>query len=186
MHDEAGKGEAGVWLADSFVEILEELCDDFGIGFAVKVIALGEEHFLEGFKIGDDAVVNDDKLGVSVGDVGVGVDDGGGAVGGPAGVGDADVVGEGAGLGERGFDEGVNGVLELVDGADGLEDEDIVNGGSVKREAGRVVAPVLEATQAGEKRAEDGVLGDRDAVVGVAEDAAHGWGRGSGRLKSGE
>jgi hypothetical protein len=69
-------------------DLLDEVGDDFGVGFGDEDVALGGEFALELEVVFDDAVVDDDDAAGAVA-VGVGVFFGGAAVGGPAGVADA-------------------------------------------------------------------------------------------------
>lgn len=69
--------------------LLNQMGDDFGVGFGDEFVAGGGELFLEGEVVLDDAVVDDDEVSGAVA-VGVGVFFGGAAVGCPAGVSDAE------------------------------------------------------------------------------------------------
>ena len=70
-------------------DLLDEVRDDFGVGFGDELVALGGEFALEREVILDDAVVDDDDAAGAVA-VGVGILFGGAAVGGPAGMADAE------------------------------------------------------------------------------------------------
>ena len=74
--------------------LLDEVGDDFGVGFGDELVALGGEFALEVEVVFDDAVVDDDDAAGAVA-MGVGVLFGGAAVGGPAGVADAEGAVEG-------------------------------------------------------------------------------------------
>ena len=90
--------------------LLDEVGDDFGVGFGDELVALGGELGFEGEVVFDDAVVDDDE-GAGAVAVGVGVLFGGAAVGGPAGVADAEGAVDGV-VGDDGFE-----VAELAGGA---------------------------------------------------------------------
>ena len=113
--------------------------DDFGVGFGLEDVALGDEGGFEREVVFDDAVVHDDEGSGAVA-VGVGVFFGGAAVGGPAGV--ADAVGAVDG---RGGDDGFE-VAELAGGAAEFE-RGGVRGRAAYGDAGGVVAAVFEAAQ---------------------------------------
>ena len=81
-------------IVGGFEFVLDEVGDDFGVGFGLEGVAAGDEGVLELEIVFDDAVVDDDEGSGAVA-VGVGVFFGGAAVGGPAGV--ADAVGAGDG-----------------------------------------------------------------------------------------
>ncbi len=119
-------------------------------------MALGDEGALEGEVVFDDAVVDDDECAGAVA-VGVGVFFGGAAVGGPAGVADAEGAVDG-GVGDDGFE-----VAELAGGAAELE----AVGASGDRDAGGVVAAVLEAAQAFNDDGDDGLRSD------ITNDSTH-------------
>jgi hypothetical protein len=79
---------AGGEFESQFEFVLDDVGDDFGVGFGEELVALGGEGGLELEVVFDDAVVHDDERAGAVA-VGVGVFFGGAAVGGPAGVADA-------------------------------------------------------------------------------------------------
>ena len=97
-----GSGEALDGAADGVFEqdgsacgrgvllnLLDEVGDDFGVGFGDELVALRGEFALEVEVVFDDAVVDDDDAAGAVA-VGMGVLFGGAAVGGPARVADAE------------------------------------------------------------------------------------------------
>ncbi len=71
------------------LDLLDEVGDDFGVGFGDELVALGGEFALEVEVVLDDAVVDDDDAAGAVA-MGMGVFFGGAAVRGPAGVADAE------------------------------------------------------------------------------------------------
>ena len=71
------------------LNLLDEVSDDFGVGFGDELVALRGEFALEVEVVFDDAVVDDDDAAGAVA-MGMGVLFGGAAVGGPAGVADAE------------------------------------------------------------------------------------------------
>ena len=76
------------------LDLLDEVGDDFSVGFSDELVALGGELALEVEVVFDDAVVDDDDAAGAVA-MGMGVLFGGAAVGGPAGVADAEGALEG-------------------------------------------------------------------------------------------
>src|ERR1017187_5626789 len=82
-------GGVGVLL-----DLLNEVGDDFGIGFRDELVALGGEFAFQGKIIFDDAVVDYHDAASAVA-VGMGVFFSGAAMGGPAGVADAEGAIEG-------------------------------------------------------------------------------------------
>ena len=138
--------------------MLDEVGDDFGVGFGYKFVALGGEFGFEGEVIFDDAVVDDDE-GAGAVAVGVGVLLGGAAVGGPAGVADAEGAGERVG-GEDCFE-----VAKLAGGSAELHD---AVGGAGDGDAGEVVAAVFEAAEAFDDD------GDGRIRANVSNDSTHG------------
>ena len=116
--------------------VFDEVGDDLGVGFGDELVALGDEHLLQGEVVFDDAVVDDDE-GAGAVAVGVGVLFCGAAVGGPAGVADAE------GAVYRGFfDDGFE-VAELAGSAAEFE----AGWASGDGDAGGVVAAVFEAAK---------------------------------------
>ena len=70
------------------VILLDQVGDDFGIGFGGELVAFLDQLLLQGDVVLDDAVVHDDDLAGAIA-MRMGVFFGGAAVGGPAGVADA-------------------------------------------------------------------------------------------------
>ena len=167
-----GSGEALDGAADGVFEkngragglgvllhLLDEVGDDFGVGFGDELVALRGEFALEVEVVFDDAVVDDDDAAGAVA-VGVGVLFGGAAVGGPAGVADAEGAVEG--MVAQDFFE----IAELAGGAADFEESGV---GAADGDAGRVVAAVFEAAQALDDDGDDFLTAD------VANNSAHDW-----------
>ena len=119
-----------------FLHLLDEVGDDFGVGFGDERVALGGELALQVEVIFDDAVVDDDDAARAVA-VRMGVFFCGAAMGCPAGVADAEGAFEGM-LAEDFFKIG-----ELAGGAAQFERG---AGGAADGDAGRVVTAVFEAS----------------------------------------
>ena len=141
------------------LDLLDEVGDDFGIGFGDEFVALRGEFALEVEVIFDDAVVDDDDAAGAVA-MGVGVFFGGAAMGGPAGVADAE------GAVERMFAKDFFEIAEFAGSAADLEESGI---GAADGDAGRVVAAIFEAAQA---LNDDG---DNLLTADVTDDSAHEW-----------
>ena len=119
------------------LHLLDEVSDDFGVGFGDEFVAQGGEFALEIEIIFNDAVVHDDEAAGAVA-MGMGVLFRGTAVGGPAGVADA----EGALKGM--FAQNLFKVGELAGGAADIQCR---AGGAADGDACRVVAAVFETPQ---------------------------------------
>ena len=102
------------WGTREFELVLDDVGDDFGVGFGLEFVALGDERLLEREVVLDDAVVDDDEGSGAVA-VRVGVLFGRAAVGGPARVADAECPVDG-----RLLDDGFE-IPELAGGASELE-----------------------------------------------------------------
>jgi hypothetical protein len=113
----------------------DEVGQHLAVGVGTEQMPLREERVLYGLRVVDDPVVHERDAPGRVG-VRMGVRDVGDAVGGPSGVADPDAPGE---VRRRGRAQFGDLPLDLVD----LEDPLVDDG-----HAGRVVAPVLEASQA--------------------------------------
>ena len=141
------------------LNLLDEVGDDFGIGFGDELVALGGEFALEVEVVFDDAVVDDDDAAGAVA-MGMGIFFGGAAVGGPAGVADAEGAVEGM-LAQNFFE-----IAQLAGGAADFEQGCV---GAADGDAGGVVAAVFEAAQALNDDGDDLLTAD------VADDSAHRW-----------
>ena len=139
--------------------VLNEVGNDFGIGFRDEVVAAADELGFEGEIIFDDPVVHDDK-GAGAVAVGVGVLLRGSAVGVPAGVADA------VGALQRALTQDGLQVAELAGGAADIE-RGGVGGIAGDGDAGGVIAAVLQAAQAFHDKGNDR-LG-----TNITDDATH-------------
>ena len=140
------------------LHLLDQVGDDFGVGFGDELVALIDEFAFEVEIVFDDAVVDYDDAAGAVA-MGMGVLFGGAAVGGPAGVADAEGAVEGM-LAEDFFEVG-----ELAGGAADIEGG---AGGAADRDACRVVAAIFEAPQA---LNDDG---NHFSWADITNDSAHG------------
>ena len=105
----------------------------FGIGLGCKVIALGNEFFLEFQIVFDDAVMQQRYM---IGTVGMGIDVAGDAMGSPTGMGNA------AGTGQRGEGKLFLQLLDAALGFYGADDAILKN-----RDARRIIAAVFQVAQ---------------------------------------
>ena len=135
---------------------LEQVRDDLGVRLGAEDVALGDQPLLEHHVVLDDAVEHDREAVVAAGErMRVGL--GGAAVGRPARVPDA---------GRGGRAVRARDLLQHAQVADGAHDLELV--AVDQRDAGRVVAAVLEALESADQE------GLADARPGIADDAAHG------------
>ena len=160
-HDREGPLETAEGVADGIGEIavvrlLDEMGDRLGVGLAGQDMAARLEPLAQIAEVLDDPVVDDRDLARAV-TVGMGVEVVRSAVGGPSRVGQAD-RGMRRPIGDRG--------LEIDQLAGPLLDEQVA-GVVDERDAGRVVAAVLEPLQSFD---EDGARFPRSRV---SDDAAH-------------
>ena len=141
--EEDGQGIAAPHLGQSFhqgfqrvalVAAVDQLDQDLGVGLALKGIAPGGEHLLQGAIILDDAVVNNAHLG---GGVGMAVHIAGLPVGGPPGMPDAAAAGGQLGLAQL--------FLQGRQAAFALDDPNPAPYG--QSDAGRVIAPIFQFGQ---------------------------------------
>ena len=113
--------------------LLDQVGDDFGVGFGGELVAFRDQFLLEREIVFDDAVVDDDDGSAAVA-VGMGVFFGGAAVGGPASVSDA------VGAVERLLADDFFEVAEFALGAADLKSVAV----AADRDACRVVAAIFE------------------------------------------
>ncbi len=124
------------WVRSPGLRLMPLAGDDLGVGLGEELVALGDEHLLQGQVVFDDAVVDDDEGPRPVA-VWVCVLFRGPAVRGPASVADAEGAVHG-GLRDDGFE-----VAKLAGGAAELE----AVGATGDGDAGGVVTAVLEAAK---------------------------------------
>jgi len=144
-------GEGGLLLV-LVVDVLCEDCDGLRVRLAREHVAALLEDEAELGAVGDDAVVDDDELGVGIGAVGVAVAGRRRTMGCPAGVGDGD-LGDGCLLDVDGRCGDL--LAETGDLADLLEVDDVARLVAVDAEAGGVVSTILLAGEASAQDFED-------------------------------
>ncbi|MNS64507.1 hypothetical protein D3C72_976380 [compost metagenome] len=137
------------------VEARDQVREHLGVGLGLELDAAGHELGFQLNEVLDDAVVHHHQITRGVG-VRVGVVGGGAAVGGPAGVADA-LRAHGRVGGELGFQ-----VAQFADLAAQIERARVRDG-----DAGRVIAPVLQALEALHQDLGSGLLPD------VTDDSTH-------------
>ncbi len=137
---------------------LDEVRNNFGVGFGDELVAFTLEHFLQLQVVFDDAVVDDDKLPGAV-PVGMRVLFRGAAVRGPACVADAVRAGDG-----RLLDD----LFEVAQFARGAADFHLA-GAIDHGNAGRIVAAVFQAAEAINDQGNDFLGAD------ITDNPAHAW-----------
>ena len=141
------------------IGLFDQVCEDLGVGLALKVMTAALQLLAQLGKILDDAVVDDGDAAVTAG-MRVGVDDGGLAVGGPTGMADA--------AGSVAIDIGKL-ALQTRNLTHAADDVEVRRGAlaHLERNARGVIAAVLHALKAC----------DQDVLcnirAGVADDSAH-------------
>ena len=138
------------------VVFLDEMGDNFGVGFGDEIVALRAELVLQREIVLDDAIVDHDDVAGAIA-VRVRVLFGGTAVRGPAGV--ADAVGAIHGIGTDGF-------FEIAQFAGGAANGELIVAVE-DRDAGRIVAAIFQSPQAIEDD------GDRFTRSEITDYSAH-------------
>ena len=137
-------------------KFLEQMGDDFGVGFGEELVAFGDELLFQLDIVFDDAVVHDDDFAGAIA-VRMGIFLGGAAVRGPARVADAvDAV-------ERSDANRFFEIAQLARGAANFQLAVIADDG----DSGRVVAAIFEAAQAVENQRHNALWAD------ITDDSAH-------------